>query len=972
MKQQVLIKSLIFLISVVLVNTAYAADDTKGQLRGTVLDQSGVPVAGATVRVTHEQMGTTRSASTDEDGTYIIPALNTGDYTVVITQNGEVIKQAENVSVGIGSRTIYNVGSTGVVEEVFITGVKGNALDTSSAVKDFVVDVSELSGRIPIPRDLTSVALLAPSTAAADRTFAANNHDSPALSISGASAAENACFVNGLNVTNFRNGLGCSQLPFEFYDQIQIKNGGYNAEFGRSIGGVMNATTKKGGNDFHFGANLFYEPDALYETSPNTFGAINDLDERDQLSMDLWASGAIIQDRLFYYALVSPNKRQAIDAGTNGIYFDSEWDDLFWGLKLDFIIADGHTLEYTGFDDYREETENAYEFNPDSREVGDRFATTVYKRGGENHLFKYTGVLNDIVTISALYGLNEYERTDIGDTDNMPAIIDYRSGTRVDLGSWGNLIPARKTDEREAIRFDVDLFLGDHNVRFGVDREEQEAEELSFYSGGNLYIYDTVGADTDYDGAVAEDGTVIAPGDDYVEFRTLLNAGSFETITTALYIQDEWTVNDRLTVHAGIRNETFDNKNAEGDSFIKVDDQWAPRLGVSFDPTGNESSRVYANFGRYFLPIATNTNIRMAGAELFTIDWYLLEGLNADDTPIFDPETRFDSAVFADGTVPDTSSILDTSIEPMYQDEYILGYEWFMGEWELGVRGVYRELKSTIEDIAVDAALNEFVEAETGETDFAGGFDYYVLTNPGTDIDFYVDYDSDGELEPVTLSSESLGYPKATRKYKALEFTFDRVWDDRWMLQGSLVLAESRGNHEGYVKSDNGQDDAGITTSFDQPGLTHGATGDLPNDRPWAVKTFGAYQFNNGIMVGANFLASAGRPISCIGVVPSEIDPHAGDYGAESFYCGGELGQRGGEGRTDTIYNFDLSLQYEFDLPQGNLLARTDIFNVFNFDNVAEVREIGEDDGGAPDENFLKPIYYQSPRSVRFSLSYRF
>ena len=58
--------------------------------------------------------------------------------------------------------------------------------------------------------------------------------------------AENQIYINGLNVTNFRNGLGFSNVPYEFYEQFQVKTGGYSAEFGRSTGGVINAVTKSG------------------------------------------------------------------------------------------------------------------------------------------------------------------------------------------------------------------------------------------------------------------------------------------------------------------------------------------------------------------------------------------------------------------------------------------------------------------------------------------------------------------------------------------------------------------------------------------------------------------------------------------------------------------------------------------------------------------------------------------------------
>lgn len=65
----------------------------------------------------------------------------------------------------------------------------------------------------------------------------------------GASVGENAYYINGMNVTNFRNGLGGSTVPFQFYDQFQIKTRGYSAEFGRSTGGVVNAVTRRGTNE---------------------------------------------------------------------------------------------------------------------------------------------------------------------------------------------------------------------------------------------------------------------------------------------------------------------------------------------------------------------------------------------------------------------------------------------------------------------------------------------------------------------------------------------------------------------------------------------------------------------------------------------------------------------------------------------------------------------------------------------------
>src|SRR5690606_29247661 len=117
--------------------------------------------------------------------------------------------------------------------------------------------------RIPVARDATSVALLAPSTTKGDAAFG------NLASFGGSSVAENQTYINGLNVTNFRNGLGFSNVPFEFYSEFQVLTGGYSAEFGRSTGGVINAVTKSGSNEFKAGANVYYSPSSLREQSPN-------------------------------------------------------------------------------------------------------------------------------------------------------------------------------------------------------------------------------------------------------------------------------------------------------------------------------------------------------------------------------------------------------------------------------------------------------------------------------------------------------------------------------------------------------------------------------------------------------------------------------------------------------------------------------------------------------------------------------
>jgi hypothetical protein len=328
--------------------------------------------------------------------------------------------------------------------------------------------------------------------------------------------------------------------------------------------------------------------------------------------------------------------------------------------------------------------------------------------------------------------------------------------------------------------------------------------------------------------------------------------------------------------------------------------------------------------------------------------------------------------VFSDGNVKDVRSIVNQDLDPMYQDEFIVGFQQQLSQnWAVGIRGTYRDLKSSLEDVAVDAALQDFAAAN-GFTDFtAGGFDFYVLTNPGKDINMSADLNGDGVLETFTLSGDSLGYPEAKRRYVAMDLFFQRAFADKWSLQGSYTWSHSYGNSEGYVRSDNGQTDAGLTTAFDQPGLTDGSSGNLPNDRRHQFKIFGVYQVLPSVAVSANFRATSGRPMNSFGVHPT--DEFAAEYGNESFYCeGGVLQPRGSLGRLPWQYKVDLGVDYR---PQfmENLSLKLDVFNLFNSQRTVEVTETGElDELGSINPSFRLPTGFQQPRTVRISANYNF
>lgn len=962
-----LINSLVVALVLGLTATSYAQSNTDGYIYGQVEGGGDVTVVAENI-----DTGLRRDAKPDARGNYRIAGLSVGKYRVTLTKAGAASQVRENVNVSLGSGSAVRFGL--VVKDSDVVQLEAYEVSSSSVSP---IDVSQTASvtilteqiidLLPVARNLNSVALLAPGTTQGDVAFGG-------ISFGGASVAENAVYINGFNVTNFRNGLGNSTVPFEFYKEFQVNTGGYSAEFGRSTGGVVSTVTKRGTNTWHFGANTYYEPDSLSSTLPDVLWKGSRLINNQQDYSESWTSnvyvgGPIIKDKLFIYGLYNL-RDNASHFVSGGAYYQDQATDPFWGAKVDWQITDDHKLEFTAFSDKSDIERGQWNYNSTVETRTAFVGSTLFKRGGKNYIGSYSGsFLDDKLTLRALYGEGKANRTDAGAGDAFPYILDQRVSPNITRGKATTLQPGTKEDQRKAARVDGSLNVWNNTIRFGYDQEKNTSTDNIFYSGHVYYRYNNRPSS----GVV--NGAAVPVGAQYTRERHYENGGAFEVVSKAYYIEDTIKfIDDRLLITAGVRNETFDNKNALGLSFIKIEDQIAPRIAASFDVKGDGKSKVFGNFGHYYLPIAANTNIRMAGTELFTEDYYILTGLNADDTPIKGAKLG-GQVVFADGTVKDARTIVNQDIKPMYQEEFIVGYQTALGKhWSATLRGTYRNLASTMEDVAVDAALNKYAVAKGygpgTALDFeAGGFDYYVLTNPGKPLTMYVDFGT-GTAEKVTLSAADLGYPEAVRKYYAIEFLLERMFDRKWYANFSYTWSQSYGNYEGWVRSDNGQDDAGITTLFDQPGLLDGGYGSLPNDKRHKIKLIGAYQITSELQVGTNVLIQSGRAINSFGLHPT--DDFAQAYGAESFFYQGVLTPRGSQGRTGWTYNMDLSLKYRPKWMKDRLTLGVDVFNATNEQQATEVSEIAELSDGSLRKEYLSPVAFQTPRYVRFSAEFAF
>ena len=947
--------------------SSFAEDATSGILSSKVVSQSGGSISGAAVSIQSTSTGVSRSGVSDSSGSVDFPLLAVGSYTVTVSASGyETLSDTISITLGGTSSYRFVLGS-GTMEEMLVTAGARAVRDFDTTTTGIVVDVDKLINTTPINRDLTAVALLAPGTQAGDSAFGY------LASIGGSSVAENVYIVNGLNLTNFRNFTGASSVPFEFYEQVEVKTGGYQAEFGKAIGGVINAVTKSGSNDFEFGFNISHYPDSWYEDKPNTYSSLNNLDERDLTEINVWASGPIIRDKLFYYLLVNPEENEYLDTGlTQQSAFKT--DETFFGAKLDYYVNDKIHLEYTYFTDDAENVDTLYNYNQvtgDTSLVG----PSLISQGGDNQIIKASFLIGDNFTAAVTWGRNEYDRTISSPTDSNPACYLHSSLTASGgweaCGSFSNFSISVGDDEREITRLDLDWYLGKHHIRLGYEEEELIAVDKTINSGGAYYMYGAVPAYSGYMDPQSSTGY-------FVRHRLYESGGTFTTDQEVLYFQDSWQASDQLQINLGIRRSSYDNKNANGLTFVSVEDQDALRLGATYDIDGDGNRKIFGSYGEYYLPIAANTNIRMAGGETYIHTFY---EVTADQVGSSSPTygTQLGQVVYGDGQVQDTRSLTDTNIEPMYSEEFIVGYAQtlegkFLNGFDIGISYTHRSLASTIEDVAIDAAViaycaNNGITATDGSdcADVWSGFHQYVLTNPGSDMNVYLP-----ELgETVTLTSAALKYPVVDRTYDAWVLQIEKPFDGDWGLNASWTWSQTKGNYEGTVKSDNGQDDAGITQDFDQPGLTDGSYGYLPNHREHLLKVFGTVQLTDTLVGGMSLKVESPRLFGCIGTHPT--DDFAAEYGDSSWYCDSKLTPRASQAESDWIQTVDAMLLWHPNTKAGDLTIKLDVFNIFDASNVIDINEYGESGGPLnPNPHYQKATNYQLGRRARIGFEWKF
>lgn len=970
---------------------------------------AGRATAGDQIIIVNTATGLTRSVTVGADGSYRLAQLPVGDYTVKLQRDGSTAQEL-TVAVPLGGTATVNLASAAgatTLDSIQVSGTRViNRVDVYSTETSFNVNREELS-RMPVEQSLASVALLAPGVVGGNSSLGG-------LSFGGSSVAENSIYINGLNVTDMYQRRGNSTAPFAFYKEFQVKTGGYSVEFGRSTGGVINAVSRAGSNEFEGGVEVTFEPSAGKAAARDHFhrdGSVHNYASRDEssfLKTNLWASGPLVKDKLFLFAMYEDRDSKSKYTNATGTSWSNSQDEAgFWGTKLDWNITDNHILEVMAFSDESESATDNYNYTWNTDTVGAYSGDLMGDSGGKNWSATYTGHFGQNFTAKAMIGANNqsgFSRSSLDEACNQVSISDgsyapYRSllnGLPPSCHPGSGRIVSRE-DTRDVARLDFEWALGSHLLRFGVDRELMTTDYASKSPGPGGFVYSAQGRVPGSE-IWGGSGVLVPPGVNQVlSARRNVSGGVFETEANALYVEDIWNVTPQLMLTLGVRWDRFENRAADGRAFIKQDDLIAPRAGFSWDINGDGGSKLYGNAGRYYLPVSNNINVQLAGGLIDEYSYFQLNGWTQQSNPITGAAYMAPNIGAQIGPTDtngnagggDLRQAFSRDIDAVYQDEFILGYQQMLNEaWSWGVNATYRKMDRTLDDIRIN-------HTPCGPA----GRNVWVVGNPGEDVTIWGDSsigcDTDGWITIDTSrdgwrkggSGEVVGFAEPERTYKAVEFQLDRAWDGKWMFNASYLWSRNDGNMEGPVNSDTNFGETGMVQHYDHPAVNE-RYGPLFNDFRHQFKLRGGYQINEQWSVGSTLQVQSGGPITAFGVSWPDDSILAGTAsegsgGGSGWLCRAnctswqdrelEYSPRGAFGRLPWTWTLGANVTWTLPVEGIDLKARLSVYNLTNNQTTINVHQRYEVTPGVVRENtFGTGTRWQSPRYTQLVVSWNF
>ena len=657
---------------------------TTGTLFGIVSDADGKPLPGVTVTLTSPALQGSRTVTTNGVGEYNVPLLPPGSYRAEYVLAGFETASREDVIVSLEHTTRVNVtlSLSRVSEAVTVSGDKVVVDPTQTTLQqNFKEDYLKYASIGQSGRQYQSVM----SQAAGVYDGGSGNP-----SVLGANLGQNVYLIDNLNTTDAVTHTFTANIGFDAIQEISVQTSGYEPEFGKAVGGILNVITKSGGNSFSGSLDARYQSDSFVEQGkrlqdfpPGTTKLANDKDLRAfrTLQPEFALGGPILRDRVWFFTNVQyvDNKSQPPD--TNGFQPGSR-DFKGWGIfgKVTASPATSQTatLRYT----------NSYAdvpFSDNSSFVRPEAATDTYQK---------TVLVN--ATYDAVFSPRWLATVQGGVADNyligQPHSGDVATTGSVDLVTGISSVNAtnfqRSHRDRTEVLGSTTYYLdslGSHGFKAGTDLEWTRFPAINNATGTPLDP--SWCSPTYFQPAGATCNAINRPANGQpsrYDVFTNIPEQEFKGRGMAFFAQDEWRPIPALTIKAGAR---YDQQNFYGDlgNRVKVFARFQPRLGFAWDILGDASTILRAHAGEFMddnaltLPFFTSTRGTVDSVFLFSRS-----------------QQRY---VFVGAFGGPSGNSIDPSLKPTYAQEISGGItRRLFRNTSLDVAAVYRRNRNIFED----------------------------------------------------------------------------------------------------------------------------------------------------------------------------------------------------------------------------------------------------------------------------------
>src|SRR5437660_5793582 len=519
-----------------------AESSVRGNLAGTVVDSSGAVVTGA--KVTISGPTGTKSDTTNQDGQFLFPLLSPGFYGVKVEKGSFKTADVKGVEVVTGKTSNVRVGMVaGAAGEV--VEVQGNAITvdtTSTAVAANLTDTFYSS--VPVARGVTGLVYASPGVTAGGGTGTANP------SIAGGTGLENLYVADGVNITDggfggigvYSRGYGSlsTGINLSFVKEVQVKTGGFEAQYGKSTGGIVQIVTKTGSNAFHGSVGGYFAPqqfeaqrlqvdDFGLGTSQAHFNLQGKILHQSNYDADAQLGGYVpgLKDHLFFFGSFNPQwnrdynqfaqYRNPSDLGTAGLAgptqtrlgnYEVPVRVYSYAGKLTFRLNDHHQFEGSAFGD------PSYGDNEPNGNLGPQTASkTTFDKlqyGTRNVAARYNGTLTPTWLFNASWAwghnnlndtpafpdtyvvVDRIQRNPCGPPVFSPECTATTNALRGQYVRQGLGYFENTTGDNYGLNFDTQKvfnFLGQHTLGFGYRYDR------SYYDGTKLRTGPTIPVD---------------------------------------------------------------------------------------------------------------------------------------------------------------------------------------------------------------------------------------------------------------------------------------------------------------------------------------------------------------------------------------------------------------------------------------------------------------------------------------------